>query len=231
MFWTIHALFGVLLGTKLDSTGLIIFLAVLFHFIFDALPHWDGDFDREEFSKTGKAVLSMQVKIVHLIDAIITFFIIYYFVLGPSELFSRLGSWMFTSIELDSLFLMIMIFLTLYLAYYSTKILVRNPSNNIFERVLSKKIRIVHVINILFVLFLIFYFLFMSVNLVSIGIFFSLVPDIIKLFYFTPLMKFRPFRGYLKFHAKIQNDLSVAMGLVVQIILFDVLLYFIFKGN
>jgi len=72
MFLIIHALLGALLALNFDSLSLIIFFALLTHFVLDFIPHWDGHFDHAYFKLFGTITLGKnKVKIVG-IDLIIT---------------------------------------------------------------------------------------------------------------------------------------------------------------
>jgi hypothetical protein len=68
-------------------------------------------------------------------------------------------------------------------------------------------------------LILIFY-LFLKFNslLMLISVFFSLLPDIVKVFYFTPVKNNKIFKGYMDFHNNIQTELSWFWGIITQII-------------
>lgn len=55
-------------------------------------------------------------------------------------------------------------------------------------------------------------------TLMLVGIFFSLLPDMLKIFYFTPLKNTNLVQGYMKFHSKIQGKASVVTGLITQLI-------------
>lgn len=58
MFWVIHILIGMIIGKEFNSPWLIIPIALLSHFALDAIPHWDGIFDKKDFKKTGKAKIT-----------------------------------------------------------------------------------------------------------------------------------------------------------------------------
>jgi len=150
MFGLVHVLFGCLLGKNLDSISLIIVLAFLSHFLLDLMPHWDGTFNKDKFSKTGKANITKRDFFIHIAD-------------------------------------MVLAALMLILVY------------NSFE---SKRI--------------------------IFGAIFSLLPDLIKVGYFTPIRKNKWYMQYLKLHAFFQQEVSWIAGLIIQIGIILILLYMIF---
>lgn len=78
-------------------------------------------------------------------------------------------------------------------------------------------------------IFLIVYiFLTFRSILMLIGIFFSLLPDIIKIFYFTPFKNTKIFKKYLHFHSIIQIEVGWFLGILTQIIITIILLNFLF---
>ncbi|MBR9704788.1 hypothetical protein GOV12_05225 [Candidatus Pacearchaeota archaeon] len=150
MFWIIHILIGIIIGLVFHPLA-IIPIALLSHFIFDSLPHWDGDFDKKSFQKTGIAKIKKSVIIIRGLDMILALAILSYFL-------------------------------------YLTKN-----------------------------------------NLILLGAFFALFPDLIKVGYLTNLKKNKTFKSYLNFHSKIQKDTKPLIGLITQIILAIILIYMIFS--
>jgi hypothetical protein len=55
-------------------------------------------------------------------------------------------------------------------------------------------------------------------TLVAVGIFFSLLPDAVKIFYLTDLKHNKYFKKYIIFHSEIQTDIGWFWGLATQII-------------
>ena len=80
----------------------------------------------------------------------------------------------------------------------------------------SRKMLYTRIIDGLFTICLVVYFA--SNKLVLIGILTSLIPDLIKIFYFTPLRRSKIYLGYLKFHSKIQKEVDWKLGLLTQAI-------------
>ena len=72
----------------------------------------------------------------------------------------------------------------------------------------------------LFSFFLVFllYDVFNS-GLVIVGAFAAMLPDALKLGYFTPLRKQKWFRRHLLFHAHIQRDVGWKLGIATQLII------------
>lgn len=64
---------------EFKSLWLIIPIAILSHFILDGIPHWDGNFDKKKFKKTGKAVITDTDMIVKFLDIIASVAVIVYF--------------------------------------------------------------------------------------------------------------------------------------------------------
>jgi len=60
------------------------------------------------------------------------------------------------------------------------------------------------------------------------GIFFSLLPDMIKIFYLTPFKNNKLFRKYMLFHSKIQLETRWLIGLIAQLIVIIILLFLLF---
>lgn len=64
--------------------------------------------------------------------------------------------------------------------------------------------------------------------LVIYGAFISLLPDLIKIGYFTRLRDNKIYMGYLKFHARIQRDVGWKLGMLIQTAIIIVLLIIFF---
>ena len=77
---------------------------------------------------------------------------------------------------------------------------------------------------IIAIFFIIFLYLKFPTNLVLIGIFSSLLWDILKAGYITPLKNNKFFMWQLKTHAKIQKHTSCLIGLLIQINIILILL-------
>lgn len=71
------------------------------------------------------------------------------------------------------------------------------------------------------------YFTFRSI-LMLIGIFFSLLPDIIKLAYITPFKNNKIFKEYMYFHSIIQLEVGWILGILIQLIIIIILLTLLF---
>lgn len=59
------------------------------------------------------------------------------------------------------------------------------------------------------------------------GAFMALLPDLVKLGYFTKLNKKSTYNKYLKFHSRIQKDVNWKKGLIIQGILLIILLLYL----
>lgn len=151
MFYIIHILVGILIGIIFNNPLLIIPIAFLSHFIIDMIPHWDGDFDKRKFEKTGIAKIKKSVIYIRVIDSFFSIILLIYF---------------------------------LYI------------SNNY---------------NIIY------------------GAFFSLLPDVLKIGYLTPITNNKYFKKYLKFHSRIQKDINIIPGLIIQAIFLIILIILIIK--
>jgi hypothetical protein len=79
MLWLVHILIGMIIGVKFKSPWLIIPIAIMSHFILDAIPHWDGNFDKKKFKKTGKATITDTDMIVKLFDVVASVTVLIYF--------------------------------------------------------------------------------------------------------------------------------------------------------
>ena len=78
--------------------------------------------------------------------------------------------------------------------------------------------------------FLIAYLLYVefSSGLVAFGALAAMLPDVIKLGYFTRLMRKRRYRKYLLFHSRIQKETGWKFGLLTQAITAVILLRLLF---
>lgn len=56
-------------------------------------------------------------------------------------------------------------------------------------------------------------------SLMLVGIFFSLLPDMFKIFYFTAIRNNRIFKNYMHFHSVIQTDTGWFLGILTQAIM------------
>jgi hypothetical protein len=65
-------------------------------------------------------------------------------------------------------------------------------------------------------------------DLVLIGAVFSMLPDFLKLGYFTPLKKVGWYKKHLVWHAKIQRETGVAFGLFTQVVTAGLLVWALF---
>lgn len=151
MLYIIHILLGILIALIFNNPLLIIPLAFLSHFLLDMMPHWDGEFDKKDFEKTGVAKIKKSDIYIRSIDFISSICLLTYFFIS---------------------------------------------SNNY---------------NILY------------------GAFFSLLPDFLKIGYYTKIKKNKYFKKYLNFHSKIQKDTQKIIGLIIQLIFFIILMILIIK--
>ena len=72
MLYLIHAFAGCLIGGYVSSSIIIvIFLAVISHFLIDMLPHWDGPFNKKHFKKTGKIKAHKSIYAMETVDFLI----------------------------------------------------------------------------------------------------------------------------------------------------------------
>jgi len=73
-------------------------------------------------------------------------------------------------------------------------------------------------------------FLYFQFNnkMLILGAIFAILPDAAKLAYLTPLKKSKLFLSYLKFHSRIQKDVSWKLGLLLQCIILLMLLIILF---
>lgn len=77
MFMIIHALLGIIIASNFHSKILILILGILSHYLLDMIPHWDGDFDREDFKKTGIPKVVKTTVVLHTINYLFIFWLIY----------------------------------------------------------------------------------------------------------------------------------------------------------
>jgi hypothetical protein len=92
-------------------------------------------------------------------------------------------------------------------------------SKNNYEVKITKKIIMFELSEILLgLLFIIFILLKFQNTLMLLGIFFSLLPDISKIGYFTGMKHNRIFKNYMHFHSIIQTDTGWFFGILIQII-------------
>jgi hypothetical protein len=98
--------------------------------------------------------------------------------------------------------------------------------NNIAE--VTKSTFLLRLADLIFgaIILFIVYFNIHNINILY-GAIVSVLPDFIKIFYYSPLRKSRIFMGYLKFHGKIQKEVSVVIGLLMQGLVGIFLLIFI----
>jgi len=54
---------------------------------------------------------------------------------------------------------------------------------------------------------------------ILIGAFFCVLPDILKIFYLTPLKNLNFYKKYLSFHTRMQNDVSFILGILIQLLI------------
>lgn len=92
MLWLIHILIGMIIGVQFKSPWLIIPIAFLSHFVLDAIPHWDGNFDKKKFKKTGKGTITDTDMIVKFLDIIGSLSVIIYFYMQSDRNLMVLGA-------------------------------------------------------------------------------------------------------------------------------------------
>jgi len=73
---------------------------------------------------------------------------------------------------------------------------------------------------------LLIYFLYIEVNnkFLLFGAFFSVLPDFMKLGYFTKLKNKKYYKNYLHFHNNIQRETGFILGMLTQILVLIILL-------
>ena len=88
---------------------------------------------------------------------------------------------------------------------------------------------LIHSIDFLIFINLIYllYFLFGS-KLVVLAAFVSVLPDMMKMGYYTKLRQNKRFMKYLRFHSKIQREVGWKLGLLTQLIILIVILEALF---
>jgi len=64
--------------------------------------------------------------------------------------------------------------------------------------------------------------------LVFVGAFAAMLPDILKLGYFTPLKRNKWYRKHLLFHAHIQKEVPLGIGILTQVVTVLILIYLLF---
>ncbi|MFH1129139.1 MAG: hypothetical protein V1686_00160 [Patescibacteria group bacterium] len=71
-----HIIVGAVIGSKIDSFGLVALLAIIFHFILDQIPHWDylTYQDAVDFKKNKKIKIILKTSI-DVIAGLIVFFV------------------------------------------------------------------------------------------------------------------------------------------------------------
>jgi len=82
----------MIIGVYFKSPLMIIPIAILSHFVLDAIPHWDGNFDRKKFRKTGKIIISDMDMIVKLLDIVASVLIITFFYMQSDRNLMVLGA-------------------------------------------------------------------------------------------------------------------------------------------
>jgi hypothetical protein len=92
MFWIVHILIGMIIGVKFKSPWLVIPIALLSHFVLDAIPHWDGNFDKKKFKKTRKVVINDIDMVVKFLDIIGTISVLIYFYMQSDRGMMLLGA-------------------------------------------------------------------------------------------------------------------------------------------
>lgn len=79
MLWLVHILVGMIIGVTLKSPWLVIPIALISHFVLDAVPHWDGTFDKKAFKKKGTVKVSDIDILIKFIDVIASISLMAYF--------------------------------------------------------------------------------------------------------------------------------------------------------
>ena len=92
MLWLVHILIGMIIGVQFKSPWLIIPIAIISHFVLDGIPHWDGNFDKKKFKKTGKAVITDTDIIVKFLDVIASISVIIFFYMQSDRNLMVLGA-------------------------------------------------------------------------------------------------------------------------------------------
>jgi len=92
MLWLVHILIGMIIGVKFKSPWLVIPIAILSHFILDAIPHWDGNFDKKKFKKTKSVVINDIDMIVKFLDIIGSISVIIFFYMQADKGMMVLGA-------------------------------------------------------------------------------------------------------------------------------------------
>lgn len=95
---------------------------------------------------------------------------------------------------------------------------------------ISKGEVIIRGIDFILMTLIVGYFYFRSRNhLLLLGAFGALLPDIIKIFNYTKLKKNKIYYQYLIFHSKIQNDLPMLYGLLLQFIIGAAIIFWLYR--
>ena len=71
MLYFVHILVGALIGKLFPELWIIVILSLIFHFILDIIPHWDGLFDTEHFKNSYKIKITNKFLLTELIDVLI----------------------------------------------------------------------------------------------------------------------------------------------------------------
>lgn len=88
-----------------------------------------------------------------------------------------------------------------------------------YGKKIPKKTLIIEFTDIAITILLFIWLINFHNSLILIGGFFCILPDILKLFYLTPLKNYNFYKKYLAFHTKIQNDANFFAGISTQIII------------
>jgi len=95
---------------------------------------------------------------------------------------------------------------------------------------LTKNVAVFEISGILLsILFLMFIISKSQNSLMLAGIFFSLLPDAVKIFYFTKIRNSRIFRNYMHFHSVIQTDAGWFLGILTQAVMALILIILLLK--
>lgn len=71
MFYFIHVLLGGLIGIYFNSVLLVFVLAFLSHFFLDMIPHWNLDFDRDNFKMNSEISFTKKTATFFLLDILL----------------------------------------------------------------------------------------------------------------------------------------------------------------
>ncbi len=104
-----------------------------------------------------------------------------------------------------------------------------NKPSKKYKLQINKKRIIIRAIDMLIGIILVFIlFAKFSSTIMLIGIFFSLLPDMAKILYFTPLKNTKIIESYMHFHSRIQGKSNWKLGLLIQVLISIALLIAIF---